>query len=180
MIKRTLVKWLHWLAFALMLYFFFQEPHVPDDADAARKADMLSTHAGMGMLLGLVTLVWSVIYFRNGPLGRPGPKLPGWGKRMHRIVNVGLYWLVPITVISGGAAGLASEYPVMGFGVIPLNPVGWGSVGLHDVMEEVHEIAFNVTVLMIFVHFGFHIWRHVRLKDNALRIMLPKVLHRYL
>jgi cytochrome b561 len=26
----------------------------------------------------------------------------------------------------------------------------------------------------------FHLWRHFLLKDNALRIMVPKVLHKYL
>ena len=30
MTKRVLVKWLHWVAFGLMLYFFFVEPEVPD------------------------------------------------------------------------------------------------------------------------------------------------------
>lgn len=178
MTKRVLVKWLHWVAFGLMLYFFFVEPEVEGTADA--RGDMLSTHAGMGMLLGVVTLIWTWIYFRNGPLGRPGPKLPGWGKRVHRVVNTGLYWLVPLTVMTGGMAGLASDYPVLGFGVVPLNPTGWGTKGLHDLAEEIHEIAFNATILLIFAHLIFHVWRHVRLKDNALRIMTPKILHKYL
>ena len=30
------------------------------------------------------------------------------------------------------------------------------------------------------LHALFHIWRHLRLGDNALRIMAPKRLHRYL
>lgn len=178
--KRTLVKWLHWLAFALMLYFFFVEPEVPRRAEMAAKSDSLSTHAGMGMLLGIVTLIWTWIYFRNGPLGRPGPKLPGWGKRAHRVVNTGLYWLVPVTVITGGMAGLASDYPVNGFGIIPLNPSGWGTADLHDLMEEIHEIAFDVTLILIVAHIIFHVWRHLGLKDNALRIMAPKMLHKYL
>ena len=178
MTKRILVKWLHWIAFGLMLYFFFVEPEVSGSGDA--RGQMLSTHAGMGMILGVVTLIWSVIYFRGGPLGRPGPKLPGWGKRMHRIVNSGLYWLVPLTVLTGGVAGLASDYPVVGFGIVPLNPAGWGTASLHDIAEEVHEIAFNTTILLIIVHIVFHVWRHFRLRDNALRIMLPKILHRYL
>ena len=75
MTKRILVKWLHWIAFGLMLYFFFVEPEVSGSGDA--RGQMLSTHAGMGMILGVVTLIWSVIYFWGGPLGRPGPKLPG-------------------------------------------------------------------------------------------------------
>lgn len=178
MMKRSLVKWLHWVSFALMLYFFFVEPEVEGAGDA--RGAMLSTHAGMGMVLGLVTVIWTVIYWSGGPLGRPGPKLPAWGKRAHRVLNTGLYWLVPVTVVSGGLAGLASDYPVMGFGVVPLNPTGWGTATLHEIAEEVHEIAFNVTTAMILAHIAFHLWRHFRLKDNALRIMVPKALHRYL
>ena len=68
----------------------------------------------------------------------------------------------------------------MGFGIVPLNPAGWGTASLHDIAEEVHEIAFNTTILLIIVHIVFHVWRHFRLRDNALRIMLPKILHRYL
>lgn len=180
MTKRTLVKWLHWLTFGLMLYFFFVEPEVGGPGLGELRSNQLSTHAGMGMLLGVVTLIWCFIYFRNGPLGRPGPKLPGWGKRVHRVVNTGLYWLVPTTVATGGMAGLASDYPVRGFGVIPLNPSGWGGRWIHEVMEEIHEIAFDATILLIFAHLSFHVWRHIRLKDNALRIMTPKILHRYL
>lgn len=178
--KRTLVKWLHWLSFALMLYFLIDEPEVDDPASGALRAEQLATHAGMGMILAVITLIWTWIYFRGGPLGRPGPKLPDWGKRVYRGVNTGLYWLVPGTVLTGGLAGLASNYPVRGFGVIPLNPVGWGTPGLHDVMEEIHEIAFDIALWAIFVHLAFHVWRHVRLKDNALRIMAPKALHRWL
>ena len=36
------------------------------------------------------------------------------------------------------------------------------------------------TLVVIILHAGFHIWRHARLRDNALRIMFPKVMHRYL
>ena len=177
---RTLVKWLHWLAFALILWFFAVEPEVSERASPAAQSMQLATHAGMGMLLAVVTIVWSAVYLKNGPLGRPGPKLPGWGKRVHRVVNTGLYWLLPLTVLTGGLAGLASEYPVLGFGVVPLNPAGWGTPGLHEVMEEVHEFTFDVTILVIVAHAAFHIWRHVGLRDNALRIMAPKALHGYL
>ena len=177
--KRSLVKWLHWLSFALMVYFLIDEPEIERGTAAAKSAG-LSTHAGMGMILAAITLIWTLIYFRGGPLGRPGPKLPDWGKRVHRIVNTGLYWLVPLTVLTGGLAGLAADYPVLGFGVIPLNPSGWGTPGLHEVMEDIHEIAFDVALYAIFAHLIFHIWRHVWLKDNALRIMVPKRLHKYL
>ena len=115
MTRRTIVKWLHWLAFFLILYFFFAEPEV-EDGPLLQRSDELSTHAGMGMVLGVASLI-TVLAVMNA------------------------------TVLSGALAGLASEYPVLGFGIVPLNPAGWGTEGLHDAMEEVHEIVFNLTTL---------------------------------
>ena len=82
-------------------------------------------------------------------------------------------------VLTGGLAGLTAAFPVRAFGVIPLSP-GWGSDTLHGIAEEIHEFAFDALTVLIIAHAGFHIWRHLRLKDNALRIMTPKALHRYL
>jgi cytochrome b561 len=179
MTKRTIVKWLHWLAFFLILYFFFAEPEV-EDGPLLQRSDELSTHAGMGMVLAVVAAVWFLIYLAGGALGRPGPKLGDRARKAHRWLNTGLYWLLPATVLSGALAGLASEYPVLGFGIVPLNPAGWGTEGLHGAMEEVHEIVFNLTTLVIILHAAFHIWRHYWLKDNGLRIMAPRALHKYL
>ena len=41
-------------------------------------------------------------------------------------------------MLTGGLAGLMAPYPVLGFGVVPLN-FGIGSAGLHDIAEEVEE-----------------------------------------
>lgn len=180
MTKRVWVKWLHWTAFGLMAWFFFVEPEVEDRAPDAVRTDGLSTHAGMGMLLAVVAVLWVLTLWRHGLLGRPGPKLKGWMRPAHRWLNLGLAIALPMTVVSGGMAGLASDYPVLGFVIVPLNPSGWGSASWHDVAEEVHEIVFDVTILLVLAHARFHVLRHVVLKDNALRIMAPKVMHRWL
>jgi cytochrome b561 len=94
---------------------------------------------------------------------------------VHRV----LYYGVPVMVLSGALAGLAAPYVIRAFGVIPINP-GFGSKTLHDLMQDLHEVAFNLLIAAIVVHAIFHLWRHFLLKDNALRIMVPKALHRYL
>jgi len=43
-----------------------------------------------------------------------------------------------------------------------------------------HVYQFYALALLVVAHAGFHIWRHLHLRDNALRIMAPKVLHRFL
>lgn len=176
---RSFVKWLHWLSFVLILYFLVDEPELSETSAGMLRADELSFHAGMGLILAVLTGLWFVIYATKGPLGRAGPKLPGWGKKAHRWLNSGLYWAVPLTVLTGGLAGLAATFPVRAFGVIPLSP-GWGSESLHDLAEDVHEIAYDALLVLIIAHGVFHVWRHVRLRDNALRIMTPKALHKYL
>jgi cytochrome b561 len=62
---------------------------------------------------------------------------------------------------------------------LPIVP-GLAVKGLHDVFTEVHEIAFNALLIALMVHVLFHISRHYMIKGNALGIMAPKALHRYL
>ena len=179
MTKRSTLKILHWLAFGLIGYFFLVEPHVSERVPDNLKTAALATHAGMGMILALVSFLWLVLW-PKGPTGRAGPKLPAMAKRVHRFLNVGIFWILPLMVLSGALAGLLANYPVLGFGVIPLNPTGWGNATVHGLAEEIHEVLFNVTLAFIVAHAGFHLWRHFWVKDNALRIITPIVLHKYL
>ena len=41
-------------------------------------------------------------------------------------------------------------------------------------------VGIGLLAVIVLLHAGFHIWRHVRLRDNALRIMVPRRFHRYL
>lgn len=173
--RRTVLKWLHWLTAGLILYFFLVEP----DENRADPGGALSTHAGMGLLLAIVVGIWTLIYFRKGLAGRAGPKLPGWGKKFHGLSHKVLQWGVPVMVASGAAAGLAAPFAIRAFGWFPINP-GFGAKGLHELIEEIHEIIFDGLIIVIVGHILFMLWRHFLLKDNALRIMVPKILHKYL
>lgn len=175
MSQRTLVKWLHWLCFGVILYFFAVEPEdIPSDPAAG-----LSLHAGMGLILAIVGVVWTVLYLAKGLTGRPGPKLPGWAKTIHPIGHKVLQIGVPVVVASGAIAGLAAPFVIHAFGSIPINP-GFGGKGIHDFAQEVHELVFDGLILLIASHVVFHLWRHFWLKDNALRIMMPRIQHKYL
>ena len=173
--RRTAIKWLHWISVFVILYFFLVEP----EESRTDPGGALSTHAGMGLALGIATLIWFSMYLSKGLAGRAGPKLPGWGKRLHPLLHKVLSWGVPVMVLSGAITGLLAPFAIQAFGVVPINFAG-GTKGLHDLAEEVHEVIFDALLIVIVLHMIFHIWRHVWLKDNALRIMVPKALHRYL
>lgn len=175
MSRRTVLKWVHWLSFALILYFFIVEP----DENRADPGGALSTHAGVGLVLALVMAVWLWMFLRKGLASRPGPKLPKWAKGFHRLSHLTLSIGGPVMVATGAFAGLAAPYAIDAFGAVPLFP-GIGAKGLHDIAEEIHEIVFNALIFVIAAHTVFHLWRHTALRDNALRIMVPKALHRFL
>lgn len=175
MTRRSIIKWLHWLSFGLITYFFLVEP----GESRTDPGGALSTHAGFGLMLAVVTAIWFAMYLRKGLASRAGPKLPRWAKRLHPLMHKALYIGLPMMVASGALAGLLAPFAIQAFDVIPINP-GIGFETLHDLATELHEIIFDALVIVIGVHGVFHIWRHFGLKDNALRIMVPKVLHKYL
>lgn len=175
MSRRTVVKWLHWLSAALILYFFLVEP----EDNRTDPGGALSTHAGVGLVLAVVAALWLGLYLRKGLAGRPGPKLPAWGRRLHPAMHKALQWGLPAVVATGALAGLAAPFVIHAFGALPVNP-GIGAKGVHELAQNLHELMFDGLMLIVLAHTGFHVWRHVRLKDNALRIMLPRALHKYL
>lgn len=173
--RRTAIKWLHWIVAFLILWFFLFEP----DENRADPGGALSTHAGMGLLLAVSTLIWFSMFLMKGAAGRPGPKLKGPARVVHTPMHKILYWGVPIVVLSGALAGLMAPFLIKAFGVVPINFAG-GSTNLHDLAEEVHEIVFDALLIVVVAHTVYHLWRHFWLKDNALRIIFPKALHKYL
>ena len=173
--RRNLIKWLHWLSLGIIIYFFLIEPEGVRQMGAAA----LATHAGMGVILGLITALWVVLFLRKGLASRPGPKLPGWAKPLHGLGHRALYILLPFMVFTGAATGFAAPYVIQAFGLFPISP-GLDAPAIHSAMEELHEITFNVLLIAIVAHAAFHLWRHYGLRDNALRIMMPKPLHRFL
>ncbi len=173
--RRTVLKFVHWGSLFLIAYFYLVEP----DENRADPGAALSTHAGVGVILAAVVAIWLGMFLSKGMMGRPGPKLPGWGKKFHvwnhKILQIGL----PVMVATGGFAGLAAPFAIRAFGALPINGA-FGAKAIHGLAEEIHEIVFDALIIVILAHAAFHLWRHFWLKDNALRIMVPKALHRYL
>lgn len=173
--RRTLIKWLHWSSLGFILYFWAVEPEGVRRLGAAA----LATHAGVGFIFGLVVLIWFSMFLVKGFAGRPGPKLRGWARKVHPLLHRALYWTLVVMMLTGGLIGLFAPYIVLAFGAFPIAPSLDVKI-LHDLMQEVHEVVFNLLLIGITVHAAYHIWRHYYLRDNALRIMVPKTFHKYL
>lgn len=75
--------------------------------------------------------------------------------------------------------GLTSAVLMHAGGVLPIAP-RLNMPQAHAIVSWIHIYQFYALALIIVAHATFHIWRHLRLRDNALRIMATKALHRFL
>lgn len=173
--RRTVLKWLHWPMLPLIVWFLLVQPA---DVGAIGPA-AVRFHSVLGLIFVSLALIWTASHLRRGLVGRPGPKLPGWARRIHPILHKTLIWGLFGVALTGFGIGLTSAVLLWAGGVVPIAPPldlpRW-----NDLVGQIHAIEFYLLAALIAVHGGFHIWRHLHLKDNALRIMAPRALHRFL
>ena len=138
MTRRRLVIFCHWITFFMLAVLLIK-----------------GREAGSGLIWGFVGLglVWVASYVvRLGPLGKPGPKLTGWLRPIHRAQHHALYIAIAV------ASALV---------VWQLDATATGR-------------ALKVLLFAGLLHGAFHLWRHTALFDGALRTITPRALHRLL
>jgi cytochrome b561 len=108
-----------------------------------------------GFVLACVAFAASGLVF--GLMTRPGPKLTGALRRAHPWLHRAMYWLT-----AGAALVVAAEM------------LGYDTPGVTGSLAQMG--LFSAAAL----HAIYHLWRHTALRDNALRIITPRALHRYL
>lgn len=173
--RRTRLKWLHWGIIPFFIWFLFADP----DAIRRMGPGYFLFHSVMGLGFVVLALIWTIGHWRRGLASRPGPKLHGWSRRLHPPLHKLIIWGLFCVALTGFGLGLTSPVLLWAGGIVPVAPPLNMTQANHWV-GLLHEVQFYALAGIIVAHAGFHIWRHLRLRDNALRIMAPKILHRYL
>lgn len=102
-------------------------------------------------------LCFAAIGLVFGLMTKPGPKLTGIVRRAHPWLHRAMYWLMAACALIVGAEALGHATP--------------GVTG---------SLAQMVLFSAASLHAIYHLWRHTALRDNALRIITPRALHKYL
>ncbi|MEO0497840.1 MAG: cytochrome b/b6 domain-containing protein [Pseudomonadota bacterium] len=173
--RRQLLKTVHWSIVPLFVWFTLVQPS--DVRSVGPWAVQL--HSVFGLIFVTLALLWTADYWRRGLASTRAPKLPPWARIVHRWLHITLIWGLFGVAVTGFLLGLTSSRLLFAGGVVPIAPP-LGLPKANDWVGLVHSIEFYLLAVIAAGHALFHIWRHVRLKDNALRIMFPKVLHRFL
>lgn len=173
--RRTVLKWLHWSVLPLFLWFLVVQP-----SDVARVGPWaVHLHSVFGLLFVSLALTWTGLHLAKGLASRPGPKLTGWARWLHPVIHRTLIWGLFAVALTGFLLGLTSARLLWAGGIVPIAPP-LDLPRANDAVGWVHAVEFYALGVVAGAHALFHIWRHVALKDNALRIMAPKGLHRFL
>jgi cytochrome b561 len=173
--RRTGLKWLHWLMVPLFIWVTFVQPN-----DVARIGHWaVQLHSVFGLIFVSLALIWTADYMRRGLAGRPGPKLPGWGRRLHQVLHKTLIWGIFGVALTGFGLGVTASRQLWAGDIVPIG-IPLNLPHANDIIGKIHEFEFYLLAVIAIGHAAFHTWRHLRLHDNALRIMTPKLLHRFL
>jgi len=173
--RRSALKVLHWGILPFFVWFLFADP------DALRRMGpaYFRFHSMMGLIFVTLALIWTAWMLRAGLQSRPGPKLRGRARTLHRPLHLTLVWGLFAVALGGFLLGLTASFQMKAGGFLPFAPP-LNKPQAHDLIGILHTYQFYALAGLVAFHAAFHIWRHIKLRDNALRIMAPKVLHRYL
>lgn len=173
--RRTWLKLIHWTTVPLFVWFLLVTP-----AHVARWGRWwVDAHSVLGLVFVSLALAWTVDLVIRGLASRPGPKLRGPARAIHRPLHLMLVWGLFGVAFTGFLLGLTASRVLFAGTVLPIAP----PLGLPEANQwagTLHIFEFYALAAVALFHAAYHVWRHLRLRDNALRIMVPKPLHRFL
>lgn len=173
--RRAVLKVAHWTMVPLLIWFVLVTPD--DVLPFGPKA--FQAHSILALIFVTICLLWTADYLRRGLASRPGPKLPPWARVLHQVMHKALIWGLFLIAVGGFLLGLTSSRLLKAGGFLPIAPP-LGFKDANEMIGTLHIYEFYIVAVIACFHGLFHIWRHIRLRDNALRIMAPKALHKYL
>jgi cytochrome b561 len=171
---------LHWLIVLLIIAQYVLADLAEDaghdkaahPAAAMQQLALLARHKSIGLTifaLAVVRLIWRWI---SPPPPLP-PAMPRWQIVAAKLIHFGFYALLLLLPISGLVMSAAENYPVSYFGWFTIPNLVAPDEALGDVMEERHELLFNVLVVFAVVHVVAALKHQFVDRDGVLRRMLP-------
>jgi cytochrome b561 len=170
----AVAKFLHWAILILIVAQFVIIESADELADGPEKLATIARHKSLGMLVLLLVLARIAWRLANRPYPLPVP-MP----RAQRIAAAAghglLYLLVLAQPISGWLMASAAGRPPGFFGLFDFPMLVGKNPDMHEFYEGLHEVLFGAIVTIAVLHALAALYHHFRMKDDALRRMLPFV-----
>jgi cytochrome b561 len=164
---------LHWVV-ALLIFAAFGLGWFMTDIPGFTMAKLkyYNWHKWLGVtvfLLAVIRLLWRFFHMPP-PLANSIAK---WQQLAASVVHWALYILIFAIPLSGYFYSLASGFPIVYLGLVPLPVLIQPNADLAHTLKEVHELLNYSLVLLLLAHVGAALKHHVIDKDGTLARMLP-------
>jgi cytochrome b561 len=178
MIRNTTESWgwpargLHWIVAALVLGLF---AHGLWMEDMPREQRIYQTwlHAAFGIsLLAIATAAF--VWWLVNPVPASPAGTSAWQHRAAHLAHWALYALIFATTIAGWALTGTAREPVAIdlFGLVSVPQLLSPGSGLHEFLEEAHELAAYLLIAVAGAHVAAALYHHFLLRDAVLLRML--------
>lgn len=158
---------LHWVSAALVAGLWILGQTIDDFARGEPRIAARSLHILLGCILGLVLLYR--IWWRSTQGDRPPRDKAGGLEGAARLLHLGLYAMLVVTVI----AGLANVW-VRGdhvFHLIAIPEFDPGNKPLREQVEDVHALLANILAAGAALHAAAGLFHRLVLRDNVMQRM---------
>ena len=163
----VLAQALHWIVVVGIIASWI----VAEAAEDEERGGLLGLHRSIGLTifaLAVVRVGWR--FFDPRPAWPAG--MAGWERSLARLTHALLYVLLFAIPLTGWLLSSAEGDPVSWFGLFELRPVSVAADD--DVLEDLHEVLFNVLVATAALHTLAALKHHFVNRDGVLRSMLPR------
>lgn len=164
---------LHWLMLVLLAaaYATMEFKGVFAKGSAGREA-MALWHYSLG--LTVFALVWLRLAVRlAGSTPEVTPQMPTWQARAARIAQ-GLLYLLMIGLPLVGWLALSAKGTVVPWFGLELPALVDANRALAKAFKDIHEAASAIGYVVVGVHAAAALLHHYVMRDNTLRLMLPR------
>jgi cytochrome b561 len=168
----SLSKALHWIIVLLIInqWLIIQRAHSLPKGPALISA--LAWHKSFGitvLLLAVVRLLWRWM----NPVPDLSAETRPWERVLAKVSHVLLYVLIFALPLSGWTMSSARSFPVSWFGWVQLPDLVAPNPDLYKTLHEVHEVLFNVLVVVAALHVAGALKHHFIDRNDVLKRMLP-------
>jgi cytochrome b561 len=161
---------LHWLIVPLMLGAFILGEVMEDLPRGDIRMSIMGWHILAGLTMAALLLPRIAIRLRGAPpLPAATPALELW---LARLAHLGLYAAMLVLPVTGLTSILAGQRSVSVLGLFDLPSLAslpW----LHEAMEEIHEGAAKLFLLLLVLHVAAALWHVLVRRDGVFRRILP-------
>ncbi len=165
---------LHWVVAALIIVLFGVGIWMHELPRGEFKGAVYGMHKAFGMLV--VLLVAARLAWRLGNVQPRQPDGPAWQHFAAHAAHWALYALMIAVPVMGWLMSDSGGHPTSFFGLFTFPTVIGKDEGLHEALEEVHEVLAFALIGLVVAHAAAAVWHHVVRRDDVLTRMLPPVL----